>query len=105
MKNIIICVLILLCYSEIDAQIYSNQPKYFPQGTSWVWSTKDFGCEHLSFVISRYSIKGSKIFNQKEYYCVEKISSGIVEEVSHQSLLPRRRWRTACDDAFLYRIG
>lgn len=80
MKNIIISVLILLCYSEIDAQIYSNQPKYFPQGTSWVWSTKDFGCEHLSFVISRYSIKGSKIFNQKEYYCVEKISSGIVEE-------------------------
>lgn len=80
MKSIIISVLFLLCYCEIDAQIYSNQPKYFPQGTFWVWSTKDFGSEHLSFEISRFSIKGSKIFNQKEYYCVEKISSGIVEE-------------------------
>lgn len=70
-KNLFLSTLILSIAIGLNAQILYNQPKYYPQGTSWVWSVKDFGSQKLSFDISRHAVKGSKIINQKEYFCIE----------------------------------
>ena len=72
MKCIFLSILLGLSITVcVQAQIIANRPKFFPQGTHWVRSTENFGSQKWSGVVSCHTIKGSAVFEDKEYYVVE----------------------------------